>query len=164
MPRIKDGRADFSFSGIKTAVLLHVRREGIAPVADPRDVPREVRDLVASFQRTVVATLVRGMTQGRRDPPTRAASSSPGAWPPTRACAATRPRRRQRLGLPLFVPPLELTTDNAAMIAAAGFVGLRRGDRAGMDLNAEPNLRLGVREPRRAPCAGGSLTAPRAVD
>jgi N6-L-threonylcarbamoyladenine synthase len=45
--RIKDGSADFSFSGIKTAVLLHVRREVIPPVADPNDVPRQVRDLVA---------------------------------------------------------------------------------------------------------------------
>jgi N6-L-threonylcarbamoyladenine synthase len=46
--RIKGGSRDFSFSGIKTAVLYHVRREGIAPVADPRaNVPTEVRDLVA---------------------------------------------------------------------------------------------------------------------
>ena len=53
--------------------------------------------------------------------------------------AAAPPRA---LGLPLFVPPLALSTDNAAMIAAAGFVGLRRGVRAGWDLNAEPQLPL----------------------
>ena len=47
------------------------------------------------------------------------------------------------LGLPFFVPPLDLTTDNAAMIAAAGFVAFRKGVRAGMDLNAEANLKLG---------------------
>jgi len=143
MPRIKDGRGDFSFSGIKTAVLLHVRREGIPPVADPADVPREVRDLVASFQRTVVATLLRGMTRAAEVHHPRSLIVTGGV------AANTRLRRdaasaAKRLGLPLFVPPLELTTDNAAMIAAAGFVGLRRGDRAGMDLNAEPNLRLGV--------------------
>ena len=61
--RIKDGRSDFSFSGIKTAVLLHVRREGIPPVADPADVPKPVRDLVASFQRTVVDALVGGLAK-----------------------------------------------------------------------------------------------------
>jgi molybdopterin converting factor small subunit len=44
------------------------------------------------------------------------------------------------LGLPLFVPPIALSTDNAAMIGAAGFVAYRKGRRAGWDLNAEPNL------------------------
>ncbi len=68
--RIKDGRADFSFSGIKTAVLLHVKREGIPPVGDPGDVPARVRDLVASFQRAVVTALVRGLARAaRRAPP-----------------------------------------------------------------------------------------------
>ncbi|MGE5126763.1 MAG: tRNA (adenosine(37)-N6)-threonylcarbamoyltransferase complex transferase subunit TsaD, partial [Betaproteobacteria bacterium] len=61
--RLKDGSADFSFSGVKTAVLLHVRREGIPPVADPGNVPQPVRDLVASFQRAVVAALVRGLAR-----------------------------------------------------------------------------------------------------
>jgi N6-L-threonylcarbamoyladenine synthase len=141
LPRIKDGRPDFSFSGIKTAVLLHVRREGITPVEDPDSVPREVRDLVASFQRTVVATLLRGMTKAAEahDPRSLIVTGGVAANSRLRRDAATA---AARLGLPLYVPPLELTTDNAAMIAAAGFVGFRRGDRAGMDLNAEPNLRL----------------------
>ena len=56
--RIKDGKADFSFSGIKTAVLHHVRKNGIAPVSDPARVPDEVKNLVASFQRAVVTALV----------------------------------------------------------------------------------------------------------
>src|SRR3970282_207093 len=46
--RMKDGSADFSFSGIKTAVLYHLRREKVAPVEDAADVPPHVRDLVAS--------------------------------------------------------------------------------------------------------------------
>jgi N6-L-threonylcarbamoyladenine synthase len=49
----------------------------------------------------------------------------------------------RELDLPLFVPPLDLTTDNAAMIAAAGWVSFRKGVRAGLDLNAEANLKLG---------------------
>src|SRR5437867_12714962 len=57
--RIKDGGSDFSFSGIKTAVLYHVRREGIPPVSDPARLSDEIRDLVASFQRAVVTALVR---------------------------------------------------------------------------------------------------------
>ncbi len=139
--RIKDGSPDFSFSGIKTAVLLHVRREGIAPVDDPGDVAGEVRDLVASFQRAVVAALVRGLVKGSED-------QRPQSLIVTGGVAANSRLRREaaaaadRLGLPLFVPPLALTTDNAAMIAAAGHVNLRRGLRARWDLNAEPNLAL----------------------
>jgi N6-L-threonylcarbamoyladenine synthase len=139
--RIKDGTADFSFSGIKTAVLLHVRREGIAPVDDPGDVPGEIRDLVASFQRAVVAALVRGLERGAK-------AHRPRSLIVTGGVAANSRLRHEsaaaadRLGLPLFVPPLSLTTDNAAMIAAAGFVNLRRGIQAGWDLNAEPNLAL----------------------
>jgi N6-L-threonylcarbamoyladenine synthase len=140
--RIKDGRADFSFSGIKTAVLLHVRRQGIPPVADPARVPREVRDVVASFQRTVVSALVRGLTRAAEE-------HRPASLILTGGVAANSLLRRETeraakvLGLPVFIPPVALTTDNAAMIAAAGFVGLRRGVRGGLDLNAEPHLRLG---------------------
>ena len=140
--RIKDGRADFSFSGIKTAVLLHVRREGIPPVADPGDVPARVRDLVASFQRAVVSALVRGLAKAAREHRPRSLILTGGV-------AANSLLRREgeraarELGLPIFIPPLSLTTDNAAMIAAAGFVGFRRGARATLALNAEPHLPLG---------------------
>jgi N6-L-threonylcarbamoyladenine synthase len=137
MPRIKDGKADFSFSGIKTAVLLHVRREGIAPVEDREAVPEEVKDLVASFQRTVVSSLVRGLTRAAEEQCPRSLILTGGVAANSRLRREAT-RAADRLGLPLFVPPLDLTTDNAAMIAAAGFVGLRRGDRAGFDLNAEP--------------------------
>ena len=140
--RIKDGRADFSFSGIKTAVLLHVKREGIPPVADPDDVPARVRDLVASFQRAVVSALVRGLAKA-------ATEHRPRSLILTGGVAANSLLRREgeraarELGLPIFIPPLSLTTDNAAMIAAAGFVGFRRGARATLALNAEPHLPLG---------------------
>jgi tRNA N6-adenosine threonylcarbamoyltransferase len=140
--RIKDGRADFSFSGIKTAVLLHVKREGITPVADPASPPPQVRDLVASFQRVVVEALVRGLTKAAK-------THQPKSLILTGGVAANSLLRReaeragQKLGLPVFIPPLELTTDNAAMIAAAGFVSLERGLRGDLALNAEPHLPLG---------------------
>ncbi|HSD27474.1 MAG TPA: tRNA (adenosine(37)-N6)-threonylcarbamoyltransferase complex transferase subunit TsaD [Vicinamibacteria bacterium] len=140
--RIKDGRADFSFSGIKTAVLLHVKREGIPPVADPSDVPAGVRDLVASFQRAVVTALVRGLVKATREHRPRSLILTGGV-----AANSLLRRESERaargLGLPIAIPPLTLTTDNAAMIAAAGFVGLRRGARADLALNAEPHLPLG---------------------
>ncbi len=140
--RIKDGRSDFSFSGIKTAVLLHVKREGIPPVTDAADVPARVRDLVASFQRTVVDALVRGLERAAR-------SHGPRSLILTGGVAANTLLRREaeragrELGLPVFIPPLELTTDNAAMIAAAGHVSLRRGVRGDLSLNADPHLPLG---------------------
>ena len=140
--RIKDGRADFSFSGIKTAVLLHVKREGLPPVSDASDVPPRVRDLVASFQRAVVTALVRGLVKAARE-------HRPRSLVLTGGVAANSLLRREseraarELGLPIFIPPLSLTTDNAAMIAAAGFVAYRRGARADLAMNAEPHLRLG---------------------
>jgi N6-L-threonylcarbamoyladenine synthase len=140
--RIKDGRPDFSFSGLKTAVLYHVRRTGLPPVADPAQVPPEVRDLVASFQRAVVIALLRRFRQSAEELRPRSLLLTGGV-------AANRRLRQDaaamagELGLPLFVPPIALSTDNAAMIGAAGFVAFRQGRRAGWDLNAEAHLPLG---------------------
>jgi N6-L-threonylcarbamoyladenine synthase len=140
--RIKDGRPDFSFSGVKTAVLYHVRREGIAPVADPASVPDQVRDLVASFQRAVVTALLRKLKQAAQERRPRSLILTGGV-------AANRRLRREgarlaeELGLPLFVPPIALSTDNAAMIGAAGQVAFDQGRRAGGDLDADPHLPLG---------------------
>jgi N6-L-threonylcarbamoyladenine synthase len=140
--RIKDGRSDFSFSGIKTAVLLHVRRQGIPPVAEAAEAPQRVRDLVASFQRAVVDALVRGLRKA-------AALDRPRSLILTGGVAANSLLRREalklghELGLPVFIPPLDLTTDNAAMIAAAGHVSFERGVRGDLALNAEPHLPLG---------------------
>ncbi|PYQ55749.1 MAG: tRNA (adenosine(37)-N6)-threonylcarbamoyltransferase complex transferase subunit TsaD [Acidobacteria bacterium] len=140
--RIKDGRPDFSFSGIKTAVLYHVKREGVAPVEDPEQATPEIRDLVASFQRAVVTALVRKLKQ-------TAQQARPRSLLLTGGVAANRRLRRdaaraaEELGLPLFVPPIALSTDNAAMIGAAGQVAFEQGRRAGWDLNADPHLPLG---------------------
>jgi N6-L-threonylcarbamoyladenine synthase len=139
--RLKDGSGDFSFSGLKTAVLYYVRREGIAPAADPENPPKLVRDLVASFQRAVVTALVGRLRQVAEARRPRSLLLTGGV------AANTRLRRdaarvADALGLPLFAPPIALSTDNAAMIGAAGFVAYRRGARAGLDLNAEPTLPL----------------------
>ncbi len=140
--RIKDGRPDFSFSGIKTAVLYHVQREGIAPVDGPASATPEIRDLVASFQRAVVTALVRKLKQ-------TAQARRPRSLLLTGGVAANRRLRREaarvadELGLPLFVPPVALSTDNAAMIGAAAQVAFDQGRRAGWDLNADPRLPLG---------------------
>ncbi len=141
--RIKDGRPDFSFSGLKTAVLYHVRREGIAPATDAMNPPREIRDLAASFQRAVVTALLARLREA-------ALVHRPKSLLLTGGVAANTLLRREalrlgeELGLPLYVPPIPLSTDNAAMIAAAGFLNLQRGVRAGWDLNPEAYLPLGA--------------------
>src|SRR5262249_57836949 len=101
--KMSDGRPDFSFSGVKTAVLYHVRKEGIAPVADPARVPAEIRDLVASFQRAVVAALLRGLRRAAEGRPPqsplltrRGAGHHPLRGGGARAADSTRP--------PFFAP------------------------------------------------------------
>jgi N6-L-threonylcarbamoyladenine synthase len=137
--RIKDGSGDYSFSGLKTAVLHHVRREGIPPVSDPENAPTVVRDLVASFQRSVVTALLRRLKHAAEELRPRSLILSGGV-------AANTVLRREALttalglGLPLFVPTISLSTDNAAMIGAAAFVAFRKGRRADWDLDAEPHL------------------------
>ena len=137
--RIKDGSPDYSFSGIKTAVLHHVRRHGIPPLAAGEEPSREVRDLVASFQRAVVTALVRRLERSaeERRPRSLMLAGGVAANSLLRREAA---RSAEGLGLPLFVPPIPLSTDNAAMIGAAGHVAFQKGRRAGWELNAEPHV------------------------
>ncbi|MCM2255590.1 MAG: tRNA (adenosine(37)-N6)-threonylcarbamoyltransferase complex transferase subunit TsaD [Vicinamibacteria bacterium] len=141
--RIKDPRRanDFSFSGLKTAVLYHVRREGIAPVAPGETPSKTIADLVASFQRAVVQSLVGKMVAAAETlrPKSLLLTGGVAANSRLRADAAAA---AARLGLPLFVPPIALSTDNAAMIAAAGTLAFDRGVRATWDLEAHPQLPL----------------------
>jgi N6-L-threonylcarbamoyladenine synthase len=60
-----------------------------------------------------------------------------------RLLRAESERLAATLGLPLFMPPIALSTDNAAMIGAAGFLALERGERLGWEANADPQLALG---------------------
>jgi N6-L-threonylcarbamoyladenine synthase len=137
----KDGSGDFSFSGIKTAVLYHVRRVGLEPASSPDAASSEIRDLVASFQRAVVAALVRRMHEVAlaRRPKTLLLSGGVAANRVLRREAA---RAAEELGLALVMPPIALSTDNAAMIGAAGYVNMGKGLRAGLDLDADPHLPL----------------------
>ena len=141
VPRMTDRKPDFSFSGLKTAVLYHVRRAGIAPVGDPSNVPSEVRDLVASFQRAVVTALVRRLKKAAQLGRPRSLLLT-GGVAANSLLRQEAGRAAETLGLPLFAAPIRLSTDNAAMIGAAGLVAFRKGVRAGWDLNAEPQLPL----------------------
>jgi N6-L-threonylcarbamoyladenine synthase len=146
IPRMSDGTIDFSFSGLKTAVLRYVREHGIAPVSDRSHPPGEVLDLVASFQNTVVRTLISRLKKALQQWPAETIILAGGV-----ACNSQLRRDVGQLaeekGIALAYPSPHLTTDNAAMIAAAAYPKLLRGEQSGFDLTADPALRLGRSEP-----------------
>jgi N6-L-threonylcarbamoyladenine synthase len=142
--RMSDGSLDFSFSGIKTAVLRHVQAHRIEPQPDPDAAPQPVLDLLASFQHTVVENLVHRVRKALRSERAASVLISGGV-----ACnSLLRERFRnlaEREGFRFFCPSFEMSLDNAAMVAAVGYRHLRDGRIADLDLNAEPNLKLGIR-------------------
>ena len=135
------GRSDFSFSGLKTSVLRHVqrRRELLELAVDAPLPPQEVTDLCASFQRAVVEALLDRLFEAAQAHGARSVGIAGGV------SANSRLRedglaRGAALCIPVFIPPLALSTDNAAMIAAAGLRRYRAGVVASDDLNADPSL------------------------
>jgi len=141
IPRMGDGRPDFSFSGLKTAVTKYVRESGLQPVSDGAEPSQGIKDLAASFQSVVVRSLVGTMERLAEEYQPSTLTVAGGV-----ACnGALREAAReaaQRLRIPVYFPSPHLSTDNAAMIAAAGTVKLNAGERAGFDLNADVTLRL----------------------
>ncbi len=132
--QMSDGAPDFSFSGLKTAVSLHVKRH--APLGAP-----EVADVAASFQATVVKMLVRKTVRAAHRMRSRRIVLTGGVAANTALRDGLQQECRER-GWELFVPSRALCTDNAAMIAAAGHDRLVAGERAPLTMNAIPDLAL----------------------
>lgn len=141
IPRMGDGLPDFSFSGLKTAVTKHVRESGLAPLENGGEPSQEIKDLAASFQHVVVQSLVRTMERIAEEYYPRTLIVAGGV-----ACnGKLREVAREmaaKLNLPVYFPSPHLSTDNAAMIAAAGTVKLLAGERGALDMNADVTLRL----------------------
>jgi N6-L-threonylcarbamoyladenine synthase len=129
------GDLDFSFSGLKTAVLRHVRAHD-GPLTD-----QEIADIAATFQRVVVANLIERLFDAARRYQARSVGIAGGVSANSRLRAelAGRGERRE---MPTFVPSLQLSTDNAAMIAAAGLRKFRAGIISPLDINADAALAL----------------------
>ncbi len=159
LAKMKGNTLDFSFSGLKTAVLRWVEARDMADEIEARKrllrgrtgappslaewlavTPRVTVDLLASFQFTVVDELIRhARAAAERTEGVRALIVSGGVACNSglRAAAA-----REDVGLPVFFPTARLSTDNAVMIAAAAFSKFRRGEFASLAAAAEPNLPL----------------------
>jgi tRNA N6-adenosine threonylcarbamoyltransferase len=136
----RDGRFDFSFSGLKTAVLRHVHARQAAFGVE-RLPEGEIRDIAASFQRRVVETLIDRTFAAARWHQARAIGIAGGVSANSRLRADAL-ARSGRAELPVYVPRLALSTDNAAMIAAAGLRKIAAGEFAPDDLNAQASLVL----------------------
>ena len=132
-----DGRLEFSFSGVKTAVLYACHGQNVAKAAPP-PAGKKRADLAASFQAAVVDALVGKCKQALRQTglPRLAVGGGVSANKPLRAALAAMCAKE---GAELFIPPLALCTDNAAM-AALAVEKWRRGEFAPADLDAEPNF------------------------
>ena len=149
-PELK-GDLDFSFSGLKTAVLRYVRAKKTSGLfflggegeKDSRRLfsDQEIADICATFQRVVVTVLIDRVFDAARRYHAKSIGVAGGVSANSRLRAELR-MHGERREIPTFLPSLPLSTDNAAMIAAAGLRKFRAGVTAPLDLNADPSLIL----------------------
>lgn len=132
--KISDGRPDFSFSGLKTAVSRHIRENDIGDDAS-------IRDLAASFQKAVVDALVDTMENQAEEYRPRTLIVAGGVACNQRLRTAAQ-QAADRLGAPVYFPSRHLSTDNAAMIAAAGYRKLLAGQADPLSFSADITMRL----------------------
>ncbi|HUY15311.1 MAG TPA: tRNA (adenosine(37)-N6)-threonylcarbamoyltransferase complex transferase subunit TsaD [Terriglobia bacterium] len=157
--KMKGNPLDFSFSGLKTAVLYRIRGTPLVEEADQRRAWRKTQgrvtpddlrqqcsqqtlDLIAGFQEAVVQDLIARTLLAARTQAVRSIFVSGGV-----ACNSLLRNRfaeaTVQARIELFLPSPALSTDNAAMIAAAGYYKLAAGERAGADLTAHASFALG---------------------
>jgi N6-L-threonylcarbamoyladenine synthase len=138
---MKNQSLDFSFSGLKTAVRIRATRDGLAGVGAADS--SELRDLLASFQRTVADTLVDTTVRACRREGVDTVLVAGGVACNRRLRRAFGDAAAQD-GLTVHFPAARYTTDNAAMIGAAAFLQYEREAFAPLDFNADAGWKLGA--------------------
>ena len=121
---------DFSFSGIKTAVInLHHKNPDVNKA-----------DLCASFQKTVTETLIENVEKAIKITGIQTVALAGGVS--SNSYIRKEFLELEKKGIKIYMPDLKLCTDNAAMIASAGYYNYIAGNVSDLDLNAIPNLKL----------------------
>ena len=131
-PYIGKGNLEFSFSGVKTAALNHVKGLGRKPSEE------EINDICAGFQEVVVDVLVRKIEWAVEETGVRCVVAAGGVACNSRLRARLKEMAEAK-GIKLVIPAPALCSDNAAMIALSAYHLLNIGERSALDLNAMPN-------------------------
>ena len=137
---------DFSFSGVKTALLHLAQAQGVYPTAqspqnplDPAEIDRLVGEMAANFQESVVEVMVTKLLEMARRYRAKGIVLGGGVT----ANARLRQEITAASPLPVVIPPPVLCTDNGAMIAACAYFQYQRGQESGLELDIAPALPLG---------------------
>ena len=126
----EENSLDFSFSGIKTAIInLHHKNPGINKA-----------DLCASFQKNITEVLMENVEKAIKKTKIKTIALAGGVSANT--YIRNEFMKLQEKGFKIYMPDLKLCTDNAAMIASAGYYNYIAGVRNSLELNAIPNLKL----------------------
>lgn len=128
-PRVDGAEYDFSFSGLKTAVINQIHN------ASQKGVELPVADLAASFRKAVVGCLVQNFQKAAEDFHCTTLVTAGGVSANSLLRSRLKALCGER-GWKLYMPPKELCGDNAAMVGAQGFYEWKAGNRAGLNLNA----------------------------
>ena len=138
-PRVKDS-LDFSFSGLKTALLRRAQEKGMYPLPEGGEVDaREVANVAAAFQEAIVDTMVIRTVEAAERYGVKGVLLGGGVA----SNSLLREEMRKRAPVEMIVPRPALCTDNGAMMGAAGYFHLRNGARHQWDLDIVPGLKLG---------------------
>lgn len=133
-----EGSYDFSFSGLKSAVINTLHN------AEQRGEKIEPEDLAASFQASVIEVVVTKTVAATKEYNVKQVLLAGGVAANKGLRAALTSAFTELPEVELVIPPLNLCTDNAAMIGAAGSVLFEKGRRSGLDLNGNPGLDIEV--------------------
>ena len=134
-PMLRSGNYDFSFSGLKTSVINKFKSK----VA--RNAPLPLADIAASFQEAIVDVLIKKTLKAAEERGVNAVSVTGGVSANSRLREAFTEVCTEK-SLAVYFPRLSLCTDNAAMIAAAGYAKLKRGEVSDLRLDVMPNVPL----------------------